>query len=498
MKNLGLDFAYVSIRAGEETREVCWTAEGPMEPAEARETGKSLEGIDAGGRGEGAGGPGLAYSTIGARASRGYAVVSSKRGDFPTDDERLLLGAATNQAAAAILEAPPPRGPAAGGPGTIEESRQANTALLLAALDADQNSEESERLRSQLHLLLEGLAEGVTIVDADGGIRFMNSAARTITGMTGDRFDASAERQHRRLDRLDGSPLAAADWPISRAMRGEQFVDEELSILKDDRLNYVTFSGNCVRGPGGDFRVAIVTCRDVTEFRRLERMRQEDTALISHDLRNPLSIIIAAAHRLRREAAGGGGEDDVDELRELIAANARRITEMIEELVEAAYLESSRAELQREPVSMIPLVKGVVARLGERERVHVATAGEGASIEGDRTRIERLVANLVDNAVKYSAPGSVIEVTVDSGPDEVVVSVRDKGRGIPPGELPFLFDRFYRVERASATRGSGLGLYIASLVAQAHGGWIGAVSEEGIGSTFTFGLPTAGATLSEE
>ena len=116
----------------------------------------------------------------------------------------------------------------------------------------------------------------------------------------------------------------------------------------------------------------------------------------------------------------------------------------------------------------------------------------------DRGRIERLVFNLIGNALKYSLPGTPIDIVVDSGADQVVVSVRDQSRGIPPEELPHLFERFYRVQRPSVGRGSGLGLYIASLVVEAHGGWIRATSEEGVGSTFAFGLPTADSNVWEE
>ncbi len=383
-------------------------------------------------------------------------------------------------------------------PEATDESREANTALLLAAFDAEEYAEGAELARSQLQMLLEGLGEGVTVLDAGGGIRFMNSAARRMLGLTGDSFDADREGNHRTLQRLDGSALEIAEWPMSRAIRGEQFVDEELSVLTGERPRQVTFSANCIKGSEDSVRVAILTCRDVTEFRRLERMRQDDTALISHDLRNPLAIITAAAHRLQREAAAGAELGDVEELSELISSSAQRMLEMIEELVEAAYLESGRIELHWEPVSMIPLVTGVVQRLGAHDRVHVAITGRGLFIEGDRARIERVVANLVGNALKYSAPGTPIEVTVDAGGEEVVVSVRDQGKGIPGEELPQLFDRFYRARRPSGIKGSGLGLYIASLVTQAHGGWIRATSEVGVGSTFTFGLPPRGAILSEE
>jgi signal transduction histidine kinase len=218
-------------------------------------------------------------------------------------------------------------------------------------------------------------------------------------------------------------------------------------------------------------------------------LREDDTALISHDLRNPLSIIMAAAHRLQRAAATPGGGEDIGELGELIASSAGRMRQMLEEMVEAAYLESAGRALANEPVSMGPLVRGTVEQVDPDGRTRVIAAAQDAWVEGDQPRLERVVANLLSNALKYSTPGTPIDVQVSRGNGEVVVSVSDQGRGIPAAELPHLFKRFYRVQRPAGIAGHGLGLYISALVIEARGGWIKAASVEGAGSTFSFGLP---------
>lgn len=498
--NLHADFAYVAISTGGDFYEACSTLGGLMDAVAAHHAGKLLDvGVSADGPyGAAVLLSGFVTDVIGPRANHSYVVVGSKRLGFPTDDERLLLGSAANQAAVAVQRAAAYGLTSASSSDAphMEEAREANTTLLLAALAADRNSETSENARAQLQLLLEGLAEGVMVFGADGGVFFINSSARAITGLSGDTFDSCRDGGFL-LERLDGVALDVDQWPISRAIRGEHFIDHEFAIVRDDGRHYVTFSANSVKGPQDEILLAIVTCRDVTDFRRLERVRHDDTALISHDLRNPLSIIMTAAHRLRREAATGDPIEDAEELGALINANALRMREMIEELVESAYLESADVALQNEPISMTPLVKGVVERLGEPQRISVAIIGKPAAVNGDRARIERIVDNLVGNAVKYSAAGSQIEVAVTYGPAEVAVSVRDHGEGIAAEELPHLFDRFYRVQRESVIKGSGLGLYIASLVARTHGGWIKVTSEVGIGSCFTFALPIAPITVAE-
>lgn len=370
------------------------------------------------------------------------------------------------------------------------EVREANTTLLLAALQADQDSADAEVVRSQLHLLFEGLSEGVLVVDPDRRIQFINSVAEGFLSLSRDEPDTRSTERHRIVQRLDGSAIDPEEWPIARAARGQQFTDEVFELMVSGQARQVSFSANCIRAEDDAVLLAVLTCRDITELRRLERVRQEYTELISHDLRNPLTVILAASQRLSRQALTGLPIEDAAELGELITRNARRIQEMAEELVEAAYFESGRAELSGEPVSLHPLVSTVVERLGQSDRIHVKTTGQPVPINGDRTRLERLVANLVGNALKYSLPGTPIDVGVDSRPHEVVVSVRDQGKGILASELPYLFDRFYRVRRASAAEGSGLGLYIASMVTRAHRGWIKAESEVGVGSVFSFGLPT--------
>lgn len=167
---------------------------------------------------------------------------------------------------------------------------------------------------------------------------------------------------------------------------------------------------------------------------------------------------------------------------------------MIQELVESARLESGRLELHREPTDVCQLITEISQRIGtgeDRARIHVECAEEVPSVSVDRERMERTIVNLVTNALKYSPPESPVAVRLERREKEVVVSVADQGIGIPPEEQPCLFERFYRATTGRKAEGLGLGLYIARLVVEAHGGHIWVKSQVGRGSTFSFSLPVA-------
>lgn len=240
-------------------------------------------------------------------------------------------------------------------------------------------------------------------------------------------------------------------------------------------------------------RCALAVCRDVTELRALERLKQDYVSLISHDLRNPLSAILIMAEVLQNRPEQQCSGDSAGYLHS-IQCEAERMDAMIRDLLESARLESGGVGLRRAPTDLLGLVTVLRERIGrDSARVHVRTDREGAisHVPADSARLERVIMNLVTNALKYSAPGSPVTIRVEPAPGEVRVSVADQGCGIASGDLPHVFDRFFRVTRSDHTEGVGLGLYISRMIVQEHGGRIWAESVVGEGSTFTFTLPTS-------
>lgn len=219
----------------------------------------------------------------------------------------------------------------------------------------------------------------------------------------------------------------------------------------------------------------------------------ETVALISHDLRGPLEAIVFSAKVLRRSLEQHGLADEIRTV-DRVAANAERMNSMIAELLEAARPEAGSVSKPRVPCDLGELVVSVVERLDDASQARIAVDAEVPpyALVGDPERLERAIANLLTNALKYSADERKVRVLLTRGESEVAVEVIDRGIGIAKENLPRLFDRFFRVATEKRDGGLGLGLYIARLAAEAHGGRIVCTSEVGRGSSFRMILPTTG------
>jgi signal transduction histidine kinase len=241
----------------------------------------------------------------------------------------------------------------------------------------------------------------------------------------------------------------------------------------------------------------VMIFEDITERRALEAAREEFLAQASHELRTPLTSMLAylqlTSRRLASEPALQG------RLREAVdgaTAQAQRLRELINDLLDASRIRQGRLELRREPVDLVALVSRVVDehRDADPRRRHtfvVETPSGPVLGEWDTERLRQVFANLLGNAVKYSPRGGDIQVRVDTVGDDARVSVRDHGIGIPESEIPRMFRPFGRLEQLAARNipGFGLGLYISRDIVERHGGHISVESTPEEGSTFTVTLP---------
>jgi two-component system phosphate regulon sensor histidine kinase PhoR len=233
--------------------------------------------------------------------------------------------------------------------------------------------------------------------------------------------------------------------------------------------------------------------RDVTELRQTERLRRELTANVSHELRTPLTSIKGFAETL----LDGAMQDDVTCRRFLaiIDGETDRLVKLVDDLLDLSLLESKRLTLELKPVDVSVLVAHTVDKLRplaqtQRLTLH-QSAPPGIVVSADADRLEQVLTNLVDNALKYTPEGGRVDVQVAAANGEIEVLVNDSGRGIGPEDLPHVFERFYRADR-SRTRGSGgtgLGLAIAKHIVEAHGGRISVSSQPNAGTTFKVTLP---------
>ncbi|AEI63303.1 ATP-binding protein [Corallococcus macrosporus] len=358
--------------------------------------------------------------------------------------------------------------------------------------------EEAEMQRGQVQALLDHTPVGIVFARAEGGPLVANPVAERLLDrpLKGVELEASVDVNPCVLT-ADGKPVHREDLPIVRVLKtGQQVGPEEFIILHaDGRRLPVLMTAAPVFGPGGRLRGVVATAQDVSTRHELDRLREEYVSLISHDLRNPLHTINLRVGLLRRALHERNLERE-ESMTLSIQRSVDWMSAMIEELLEGSRLESQREALRREPRDLGRFLEEVLERdvaPDLRERFHLEVQGTLPPVWMDAARLERVAANLLSNAAKYSLPGQPITVRAQLEPGQVVVSVTDVGPGLPPEDAAHVFDKYYRTRKSGAAdaKGLGLGLYISRLIIEAHGGRIWVESEPGKGSTFRFSLPVA-------
>jgi PAS domain S-box-containing protein len=329
--------------------------------------------------------------------------------------------------------------------------------------------------------VLDAVGDGVFLLDDEGLIRFWNRAAELVTGKRGDDvWGRPVGELFVRWEEL------AEEIPVSESSTAARPVT--LPVDVDGQELWLSFVA--VRSPAG----VVYAFRDLTLERRLDEAKSEFVATVSHELRTPMTAVLGAAKTLMRDDI----ELDPDrrrQLLEMIGAQGTRLTKIAEDVLIASRLDRDELRLERDHVDMGELVQTAVAHMREYvpESISLIVRAEsnGAAALGDRHRIEQVLVNLIDNAIKYSPAGGEVSVSTAASANGVRVEVRDNGMGIPSAEQRSIFEKFYRLEGAQVRAGNGLGLYICRELVQRMGGTIGVESDPGSGSTFYFELPRA-------
>ena len=337
---------------------------------------------------------------------------------------------------------------------------------------ADEARAGREELRS-MAAALSAMQEGVLLFGPDGDTTYANPAIEQHLGSVPASVDALL-------------PVGLRESVRSAALT---HLVAEVEAETDSPTRWLRASATPV---GGDDSVLLVV-RDITEARRLEAVRRDFVANASHELKTPLASILAAAETIQSAAA-----DDpavLPRFAALLERDAARLSRIVSDL-----LDLSRLEGGSETDASVRL--DVIAReeteryqpIAERAGVGLSFASEEAFVRGSERDLALLVRNLVDNALRYTGEGGEVAVEVRIGDEEVLLSVRDTGIGIPTRDLPRIFERFYRVDRARSrdTGGTGLGLAIVKHVVENHGGRVAVDSELGRGTRFEVRLPAAG------
>jgi PAS domain S-box-containing protein len=346
----------------------------------------------------------------------------------------------------------------------------------------DRQVEQQRRSLERHARVLEHVGDGVFLVDEDGFVRLWNRAAELVTGIdAADVVDRPvSETIPSWADIAPLIPVGAGGAPGARPTT--------VPLDVRGRELWVSISG--IAFSDG----VVYAFRDVTDERRVDQLKDEFVATVSHEVRTPLSAIYGAAMTLRR---GDIDLDDGDRTRLLavIAHESDRLARIVNEILLANHIDSGRLSIGSERVDVAEVAGDVVdsMRTVAPDGVQIALrAPDGLPpIETDPGRLRQVLMNLLENAVKYSPDGGVVEVRIEPRDTGVRLAVHDQGLGIPPSEHERIFDKFYRLD-PNLTRGvggTGLGLYICRELVRRLGGRISVASDAGKGSTFMVDLP---------
>lgn len=314
---------------------------------------------------------------------------------------------------------------------------------------------------------------------------------------------AANETAHRLLGRRSGampgkSALEAfTDHRVEEIVRTALEAGSAVGELTVRTAEAPTVLARARRTSAGD---AWLVIEDVSELRRLQRIRAEFIDNLGHELRTPLTTVSLLAETLAADAASLPPK--AAERVAKIEVETGHLVQMVNELLDLSRIESGTAALVVADLDLGALAAETAERMrlfAERQGVTVAVEVPATvpTVRGDAERLGQALLNLLHNAVKFSAPGSTVTVRVTATESRAIVAVEDHGQGIPRTDLSRIFERFYKVDRARSrvAGGTGLGLSIARHIVEAHGGRIWAESEEGTGSTFSFAIPVTGPDL---
>lgn len=365
------------------------------------------------------------------------------------------------------------------------------------ALETASRYEAERRERAWLEAVVEQMPDAAVVFDASGAVSLLNRAAEALRCPDDGRRDPFGNCADLDLRAPSGDPLPPDRFPHVRALsRGERVIGEDALVRRPDGvLLPVLASAVALRGPDGELLGAIASYRDMSAQRELERLRAEWSAVIAHDLRQPVGVIAFAVEMARKVHEAPMTDVEAKQL-DRIDSSVRRLSSMIDELLDATRIEAHQLAISPGAVDVAALAREVCDRTANVTAGHPVSVVEAGPVRcawADPTRVEQVLANLLSNAAKYGAPGTEIRIDVAGHGGELEVTVTNHGRGIAPEELPHLFQRFMRshASRAAGVSGIGLGLYICKGLVEAQGGAMWAESTPGETTRFHFTLPAA-------
>jgi two-component system phosphate regulon sensor histidine kinase PhoR len=351
---------------------------------------------------------------------------------------------------------------------------------------------ELARERDTNAALLEGSADAIAVVDVEGHIVRFNPAMEELTGVKAS--DAVGRSAFEVLK--FGTGEDAGDPLLASLADGLSRAGLELRLLDAEGAEcWVSATFSPITEFDEGLVLLLVSLRDIREQKEQERQQRDFVSVAAHELRSPLTAIKGFARTLKLK-----GEQLPRERRDayldMVNEQSNRLARLVDDLMQVARIDAGRVVLETTEVDLEPLLLELVEQFREKWRdrsVHVRVDQGVPAVLADPHRVEEVLINLIDNAIKYSPSGAPVEVAIAERAGIVEVTVRDRGIGIPAEKIPTLFEKFHRLRDPSVVDvpGTGLGLYIVKGLVEAHGGRVGVHSAPGDGSAFSFTLPRA-------
>lgn len=340
--------------------------------------------------------------------------------------------------------------------------------------------------KNRLDTILRGMGEGLMVSDAEGTVTLVNPAFLQLFGL-------SQSVEGRQIIEIARFPELHETFRAVVSSRSEHVEEMTLPLGEEKRVltHWVPLMEE------DDLRGVVAVFHDISDLKRLEAIRRDFVANVSHELRTPVTVIKGYAEAL----AGGLVEEDPERARrfmEIIYSHSERLADLIRDLLTLSQLESGSLQLELTQIHLDRAAShaaGLLEQKAARKEITIDTSEltNAPPVLADPGRLEQVLINLMDNALKYTPPGGSVTVAFDEADGMVRVAVHDTGIGIPSKDLPRIFERFYRVDAARSRDegGTGLGLSIVKHIIQLHGGSITVESEHGKGTTFRFTLRKA-------
>ena len=339
---------------------------------------------------------------------------------------------------------------------------------------------------ARLEAILSSMFEGVLVVDGRGKILLMNPSLKK-TFLINFPVDGKIP--------LEVIRNASIQDIIDRTLKSKlNLISQDISLIMPEERTFKVNSVPIFRNE--KIEGAILVFHDITELRRLERVRQDFVANVSHELRTPLSTIKGYAETLLEGALED--KNNAKDFLKIIYSDSDRLAKLIDDLLDLSKIESSKLKMSLKPISLAPIIEGVISGFRKQAKdkslsMNIEIPKEISNILADENRLTQVLFNLIDNAIKYSQQGGKVVILAKDRGQFVQVDVSDNGVGIPEKDIPRIFERFYRVDKARSRQlgGTGLGLSIVKHIVQSHGGEVFVQSILAQGSTFSFTIPKA-------